>query len=182
MSGEDPRFIARRIVTYSTVGDLAVQGERFGIIRFGSRVDVFMPVKSTVRVKVGDITAAISAPAANEGERGSAGGQAGHLYLRIRIAPHAVFERQGKDVRTRVTVRIEYGIGAAMLFKLFRVVPGNDLHQPLRSHHAFGDRVETRLDAHYGQNQQRIHPKLPADVESTTHQPLGRIYCHLVPA
>jgi phosphatidylserine decarboxylase len=51
-------LIARRIVTYSKVGDLAVQGERFGLIRFGSRVDVFMPVGSTVRVKVGDITTA----------------------------------------------------------------------------------------------------------------------------
>ena len=32
------------------------QGERMGLIRFGSRVDVFVPVNSKVRVKVGDIT------------------------------------------------------------------------------------------------------------------------------
>lgn len=51
-------LIARRIVSYSKVGDRAVQGERFGLIRFGSRVDVFMPTGSTVRVKVGDVTAA----------------------------------------------------------------------------------------------------------------------------
>ena len=51
-------LIARRIVTYSKVGDKAVQGERFGIIRFGSRVDVFMPVGSRVNVKLGQLTSA----------------------------------------------------------------------------------------------------------------------------
>jgi phosphatidylserine decarboxylase len=50
--------IARRIVTYSKEGDAAQQGERFGIIRFGSRVDVFVPTNSTVRVKIGEKTAA----------------------------------------------------------------------------------------------------------------------------
>jgi phosphatidylserine decarboxylase len=51
-------LIARRIVTYSKVGDKAEQGERFGIIRFGSRVDVFMPVGSTVSVQLGQLTSA----------------------------------------------------------------------------------------------------------------------------
>jgi len=51
-------LIARRIVTYSREGDRAEQGERFGIIRFGSRVDVFVPVGSTVYVKLGDQTTA----------------------------------------------------------------------------------------------------------------------------
>lgn len=51
-------LIARRIVTYSKPGDRAVQGERMGIIRFGSRVDVFVPPESVIRAKVGDITAA----------------------------------------------------------------------------------------------------------------------------
>ena len=51
-------LIARRIVTYSKVGDPAVQGERFGIIRFGSRVDVFMPVGSKVNVQLGQLTSA----------------------------------------------------------------------------------------------------------------------------
>ena len=36
-------LIARRIVTYSKVGDTATQGDRMGLIRFGSRVDVFVP-------------------------------------------------------------------------------------------------------------------------------------------
>ena len=49
-------LIARRIVTDGTAGDRATQGARLGIIRFGSRVDVFVPVaaRSTVRVAVGD--------------------------------------------------------------------------------------------------------------------------------
>lgn len=47
-------LIARRIVTYSRVGDDAEQGARMGLIRFGSRVDVFVPVGSTVKVQPGD--------------------------------------------------------------------------------------------------------------------------------
>jgi phosphatidylserine decarboxylase len=50
--------IARRIVTYSKEGDTARQGDRFGLIRFGSRVDVFVPTSSTIRVKVGEKTTA----------------------------------------------------------------------------------------------------------------------------
>jgi phosphatidylserine decarboxylase len=49
-------LVARRIVTYSKDGDVAKQGERFGLIRFGSRVDVFVPTNSTVKIKVGDTT------------------------------------------------------------------------------------------------------------------------------
>ena len=51
-------LIARRIVTYSKPGDVAKQGERMGIIRFGSRVDVFIPTNSVLRAKLGDITTA----------------------------------------------------------------------------------------------------------------------------
>ena len=51
-------LIARRIVTYSKVGETVKQGDRMGIIRFCSRVDVFIPVNSTLRAKVGDITVA----------------------------------------------------------------------------------------------------------------------------
>ena len=51
-------LIARRIVTYSKVGETVKQGDRMGIIRFGSRVDVFLPTSSTFRAKVGDITVA----------------------------------------------------------------------------------------------------------------------------
>jgi phosphatidylserine decarboxylase len=51
-------LIARRIVTYSKLGETVKQGDRMGIIRFGSRVDVFLPVGSALRAKVGDVTAA----------------------------------------------------------------------------------------------------------------------------
>jgi phosphatidylserine decarboxylase len=51
-------LIARRIVTYSKLGEVVKQADRMGIIRFGSRVDVFLPVGSKLRGKVGDITVA----------------------------------------------------------------------------------------------------------------------------
>jgi phosphatidylserine decarboxylase precursor-related protein len=51
-------LIARRIVTYSRVGDTAKQGERMGMIRFGSRVDVFIPTDSKVLARLGTMTTA----------------------------------------------------------------------------------------------------------------------------
>ena len=51
-------LIARRIVTYSKAGESVQQGDRMGLIRFGSRVDVFVPVSATVRVKIGEMTVA----------------------------------------------------------------------------------------------------------------------------
>lgn len=51
-------LIARRIVTYATLGERVSQGDRMGIIRFGSRVDVFLPRDAKVRVKVGQTTVA----------------------------------------------------------------------------------------------------------------------------
>ena len=51
-------LIARRIVTYSKPGVKVQQGERLGIIRFGSRVDVFLPLGSKVLVQQGQLSAA----------------------------------------------------------------------------------------------------------------------------
>jgi phosphatidylserine decarboxylase len=51
-------LIARRIVTYSKVGEQVKQGDRMGIIRFGSRVDLFLPIGSRIRGKLGDVTTA----------------------------------------------------------------------------------------------------------------------------
>ena len=62
-------LIARRIVTYSKPGEHVEQGERMGMIRFGSRVDVFMPLDVLLRVKVGDMTLAGSTPIAELGRR-----------------------------------------------------------------------------------------------------------------
>jgi phosphatidylserine decarboxylase len=46
--------IARRIVGWAQVGDELKKGERFGMIRFGSRTEVYLPLTATVLVKVGD--------------------------------------------------------------------------------------------------------------------------------
>ena len=51
-------LIARRIHTYSREGERVEQGERMGIIRFGSRVDVFVPPGSAIKVQVGEATIA----------------------------------------------------------------------------------------------------------------------------
>lgn len=47
-------LIARRIVCWAKVGDGLAQGERYGLIRFGSQVDVFFPNNVEVAVKAGD--------------------------------------------------------------------------------------------------------------------------------
>ena len=46
--------IARRIVAWAGVGDQVARGERFGMIRFGSRTEVYLPLAANVLVKVGD--------------------------------------------------------------------------------------------------------------------------------
>jgi phosphatidylserine decarboxylase len=51
-------LVARRIVTYSQKGQHVKQGDRMGIIRFGSRVDVFLPTDSKLRVELGTLTTA----------------------------------------------------------------------------------------------------------------------------
>ena len=47
-------LIARRIVCYAKEGDKIERGKRFGMIRFGSRLDVYLPVDCRINVKVGD--------------------------------------------------------------------------------------------------------------------------------
>lgn len=51
-------LVARRIVTDGRPGDPATQGERLGLIRFGSRVDTFVPAGAVPRVRVGQRTRA----------------------------------------------------------------------------------------------------------------------------
>jgi phosphatidylserine decarboxylase len=46
--------VARRIVAWSNVGDELKKGDRFGMIRFGSRTEVYLPLTAGVLVKVGD--------------------------------------------------------------------------------------------------------------------------------
>lgn len=76
-SGEDVTcvqiagLVARRILCYVKAGDRLARGERFGFIRFGSRVDVYLPPGSLPRVAIGDkvkaaatVLAQLPAPAA----------------------------------------------------------------------------------------------------------------------
>lgn len=46
-------LIARRIVCWSSPRDRAIRGERYGLIRFGSRMDTFLPLGTKLRVAVG---------------------------------------------------------------------------------------------------------------------------------
>ena len=48
-------YVARRIITYCKNGDEAKQGEEFGFIKFGSRVDIIMPLNANVHVQLGQI-------------------------------------------------------------------------------------------------------------------------------
>jgi phosphatidylserine decarboxylase len=65
-SGQDIVFvqvaglIARRILCYVSPGEQLVRGQRYGFIRFGSRVDVYLPVDSQLKVALGDKTSAAS--------------------------------------------------------------------------------------------------------------------------
>jgi len=47
-------LIARRIVCHLTPGMLVARGERYGLIRFGSRMDIFLPAAAAPAVRVGD--------------------------------------------------------------------------------------------------------------------------------
>ena len=46
--------IARRIVAWSDTGDEVRKGDRFGMIRFGSRTEVYLPLSASISVKVGE--------------------------------------------------------------------------------------------------------------------------------
>ena len=48
-------ILARRVVCRARVGEHVHAGQRFGIMKFGSRMDVFMPVRATIAVKAGDL-------------------------------------------------------------------------------------------------------------------------------
>ena len=45
---------ARRIVCYSKPGNMENRGDQCGVIKFGSRIDMFLPLDADIRVKVGD--------------------------------------------------------------------------------------------------------------------------------
>ncbi|WP_052911011.1 phosphatidylserine decarboxylase family protein [Riemerella anatipestifer] len=49
-------YVARRIVFYCNEGDVAKAGHEFGFIKFGSRMDVFLPLDTEILCKIGDKT------------------------------------------------------------------------------------------------------------------------------
>jgi phosphatidylserine decarboxylase len=53
-------LIARRILCYAKSGQRLARGERYGFIRFGSRVDVYLPLTARPKVAVGDVVHATS--------------------------------------------------------------------------------------------------------------------------
>ncbi len=47
-------WVARRVVSWKKAGDEVARGERIGLVRFGSRVDLWLPVEAEILVKVGE--------------------------------------------------------------------------------------------------------------------------------
>jgi phosphatidylserine decarboxylase len=47
--------LARRIVCYAKEGDIKKQGDELGFIKFGSRVDLYLPVDTELNVNIGDV-------------------------------------------------------------------------------------------------------------------------------
>ncbi|MDC8755792.1 phosphatidylserine decarboxylase [Erythrobacter sp. sf7] len=63
-------LVARRIVPFVKPGDIVAKGQRIGLIRFGSRVDVYLPAGTDPRVLIGQRTVAGETVLAEVGQRG----------------------------------------------------------------------------------------------------------------
>ena len=63
-------FVARRAVCRVSEGDVLQRGERYGIIKFSSRVDVYVPKDAAVKVQLGDMVIAGETVLCKIGERG----------------------------------------------------------------------------------------------------------------
>ncbi|MEK7844621.1 MAG: phosphatidylserine decarboxylase, partial [Pseudomonadota bacterium] len=65
-------LIAKRILCHVSPGDHLERGQRFGFIRFGSRVDVYLPPDTKINVNIGDKVSATSTVLAEFREEGKA--------------------------------------------------------------------------------------------------------------
>lgn len=65
-------LVARRVLCYVKAGDAVQPGQRFGFIRFGSRVDVYLPTDAHARVSIGDKVRATSTVLAQFAQTGDA--------------------------------------------------------------------------------------------------------------
>jgi phosphatidylserine decarboxylase len=63
-------LVARRIVPFVKAGDIVAKGQRVGLIRFGSRVDVYLPAGTDPKVMIGQTTIAGETVLAEIGQRG----------------------------------------------------------------------------------------------------------------
>jgi len=63
-------FVARRAVCRVSEGDVLQRGERYGIIKFSSRVDIYVPKDAAVKVQLGDMVIAGETVLCKIGERG----------------------------------------------------------------------------------------------------------------
>ena len=63
-------LLARRIVPFVKPGDIVAKGQRVGLIRFGSRVDVYLPAGTAPKVMIGQTTIAGETVLAEVGQRG----------------------------------------------------------------------------------------------------------------
>lgn len=61
-------LVARRILCYRQIGDTLARGERYGFIRFGSRVDVYIPRTWDVKVAIGEKVTGVSTVLARQAE------------------------------------------------------------------------------------------------------------------
>jgi len=57
-------LVARRILCYANIGDILEKGQRYGFIRFGSRVDIYLPTDVTVKVSIGNTVKSALTPIA----------------------------------------------------------------------------------------------------------------------
>jgi phosphatidylserine decarboxylase len=63
-------LVARRIVPFVKPGDMVAKGQRVGLIRFGSRVDIYLPAGTDPKVMIGQTTIAGETVIADIGQRG----------------------------------------------------------------------------------------------------------------
>ncbi|SDV50024.1 phosphatidylserine decarboxylase precursor-related protein [Chitinasiproducens palmae] len=94
-------LVARRILCYVRAGDVLRRGQRYGFIRFGSRLDVFLPVGSRPRVSIGEkvyasatilaelAESASVAPTRDEAVRAAAVAGVGEVMPRADVVPPA---------------------------------------------------------------------------------------------
>jgi len=80
-------LIAKRILCYAKVGDALARGQRYGFIRFGSRVDVYLPSDARPRVALGDKVRATSTVLADLPEAVSGDDVSGEVDSAPGLAP-----------------------------------------------------------------------------------------------